>query len=268
MDGQVRSVFISDIHLGSKHARTDLLVEFLRWVIEVKPDRLYIVGDFIDGWKLKRNWSWSNECNLVVQKILKVARKGTEICYAAGNHDEFLREFLHPELNLGSIHIKDEFIHEDVQGRNLLVVHGDRFDATIRYAMKSARWLCYLGDLGYDFMISLNSVVNWGRRILGLPYWSLSKAVKHRFKQAVNYVGGFEQILADYAKERHCEGVVCGHIHTPNITQIHGIDYYNCGDWVETCSALVEYRDGRIELHFAHSPSTNHPGAEWEAMTT
>ena len=253
MEEQVRSVFISDTHLGHCYARTDLLLEFLHWILEVKPDRLYIVGDFIDGWKLKRSWSWDARCNLVIQKMLKLSRKGTEIFYVAGNHDEFLRDFLHPELSFGDIHIKDEFIHQGVNGDKYLVIHGDQFDTAIRYAMSSARWLCSLGDLGYNGMIRINGFINAVRKFFGMPYWSFSKAVKQKFKQAVNYVGGFENLIANYAKERNCQGVICGHIHHCNVGKINDVNYVNCGDWVESCTAIIEYRDGSIKVHNALS---------------
>lgn len=251
--GSVRSVFISDVHLGSQFANTKALIEFLTWLKEERPDRIYIVGDFIDGWKLKRNWLWTDDSNRIIRKLLGFVKRGTEVYYLAGNHDEFLRHFIEDfhELDFGGIHIREDFVHECVDGRRLLVVHGDSFDATIRYAMKYARWICYLGDVGYDLMIRVNSVVNWFRKHLGMSYWSLSKAIKHKVKQATSYIGGFETILADYAEEKKCEGVVCGHIHHPAIKKIQNIDYYNCGDWVETCSAIIEYRDGRIELYQA-----------------
>lgn len=247
---KLRSVFISDVHLGGRFANTGLLLEFLKDIREKKPENLYLVGDFIDGWKLKRNWYWDNNATLVIRKILSFVKHGTKVYYVAGNHDEFLRTFISDfHLDLGNIYIADEFIHIAPDGSKNLVIHGDRFDTAIRFMMKYAKWLCTLGDIGYGLLIRLNSAVNWCRRQFGFPYWSLSKAVKSSVKTAGNFVGGFETLLADYAKERECAGVICGHIHTPALKPLNGINYYNCGDWVESCSAILEYQDGKYELY-------------------
>jgi UDP-2,3-diacylglucosamine pyrophosphatase LpxH len=247
---KLRSVFISDVHLGGRFANTGLLLEFLKEIREKKPENLYLVGDFIDGWKLKRNWYWDNNATLVIRKILSFVKHGTKVYYVAGNHDEFLRTFISDfHLDLGNIYIADEFIHIAPDGSKNLVIHGDRFDTAIRFMMKYAKWLCTLGDIGYGLLIRLNSAVNWFRRQFGFPYWSLSKAVKSSVKTAGNFVGGFETLLADYAKERECAGVICGHIHTPALKSLNGINYYNCGDWVESCSAIMEYHDGKYELY-------------------
>lgn len=247
---KIRSVFISDAHLGSKFAQTDQLLQFMKWVDRNRPEKFYIVGDFIDGWKLRRNWYWTKDCNLIIRKVFSLLKHDTQVYYVAGNHDEFLRCFFE-ELtgtDFAGLKIADEFVHEQPDGRKLLVIHGDAFDTAIRYAMQYTRWLCWLGDRGYDWLIQLNSIVNWVRRKFGAKYWSLSKAVKHQFKNAVNYVGGFETILVDYAKERECDGVLCGHIHTAAIKPMKDIMYYNCGDWVESNSAIVEYEDGEMDL--------------------
>lgn len=247
---KLRSVFISDVHLGGRFAKTGLLLEFLKDIREKNPENLYLVGDFIDGWKLKRNWYWDNNCTLVIRKILSFVKHGTKVYYVAGNHDDFLRTFISDfHIDLGNIYIADEFIHIAPDGSKNLVIHGDRFDTAIRFLMKYAKWVCTLGDIGYGLLIRLNSIVNWFRSLCGFPYWSLSKAVKKSVKSAGNFVGGFETLLADYAKDRECNGVICGHIHTPALKPLNGVNYYNCGDWVESCSAILEYHDGNYELY-------------------
>ena len=250
MQRKIRSVFISDAHLGSKFAQTDFLLDFMKWVDKQRPQKFYIVGDFIDGWKLQRNWTWNKQCNLIIRKIFSMLKHDTEVYYVAGNHDEFLRSFFEEThgINFAGLQIADEFIHERPNGEKLLVIHGDKFDTAIRYAMKYTSFLCTLGDWSYDFLIEVNSFVNWVGKKLGLRYWSLSKAVKHQFKNAMQYIGGFEQILVDYARERDCLGVVCGHIHTAALKPMKDIMYYNCGDWVENHTAIIEYEDGEMVL--------------------
>jgi UDP-2,3-diacylglucosamine pyrophosphatase LpxH len=251
----VRSLFISDVHLGTRFAKTELLLEFLKKVKKHSPpDKLFIVGDFIDGWKLKRSWYWNDDCNMVLRKVLSMVKSGTEVYYVAGNHDAFLREFMHdfPALAFGSVHIGDEFIHETVDGRRLLVVHGDRFDLLAQYA----RWLCHLGDVGYELLLRLNSIVFLLRRLLRRDgYWSMSKAIKHNVKKACNYIGDFEHCLSTYAREKGCDGCVCGHIHTAAIkTSADGFLYANTGDWVESCTAIVEDQWGRLSLYYYGDP--------------
>lgn len=246
---KLKSVFISDTHLGGKFSKTKDLLRFLSEIKEQEPEKLYLVGDFIDGWKLKRNWTWDNDCNLIIRKILSLVKHGTTVYYVAGNHDEFIRVFIHDfsDIDFGNIHIGNEFIHETPSGKKLLVVHGDLFDLVI--TMKLGRVLAVVGDIGYNFLIRLNGVFNYFRKMLNLKYWSLSKAIKSKVKQATAYVGDFESILVNYAAEKDCAGVICGHIHTADIKQIDGIEYYNSGDWVESCTALLEYEDGDIELY-------------------
>lgn len=244
-----RSLFISDVHLGSRHARTTELLEFLSVIKEqASPERLYIVGDFIDGWKLKRNWYWNDDASLIIRKILSFLRRDTEILYVAGNHDEFMREFI-DDFHLsdfGSIHLGNEFVHETPSGKRLLVTHGDMFDLATKYA----RWLCWLGDVGYDFLLHANRFNNWVRRNVGCKPWSLSKAVKHNVKQAVNFISSFEQHLVHYAREKDCAGCVCGHIHTADLKVLpDGFVYANTGDWVESLTAIVEDHDGRFGLY-------------------
>jgi UDP-2,3-diacylglucosamine pyrophosphatase LpxH len=247
----IKTLFISDCHLGSRHASTGELLEFLTQVKAASiPEKIYIVGDFIDGWKLKRNWYWDNNCNLLIRKILSFSRDGTQVYWVSGNHDEFLRTFIQDFhlINFGNIHIGNEFVYETIREERLLVVHGDMFDMVSQYA----KWLCWLGDIGYEILIRASRWTNWVRRRLGLRHWSLSKAIKHNVKQAVNYVSNFEACLVAYAKERGCDGCVCGHIHTAAITQTDGFTYMNCGDWVESCTAIYETADGSFHLY-------NHP---------
>lgn len=244
---KIKTLFFSDAHLGSKFAKSDRLLEFLK-EIKNAPEKIYIIGDFIDGWKVKTNWCWNDNCNLVIRKLLSFLKKGSKIYYISGNHDEFLRAFLQgtdDSFQFGNIMIGDDFVHETADGKKLLIIHGDRFDVSIKYA----RWVCFLGDIGYDLLIRINGVVNWFRRLFGCKsYWSLSKAVKHRLKQAVNYISDFEKFLTKYCEEKGCTGVVCGHIHTAAIKEIDGYDYYNTGDWVESMTAIVEHNDGSMEL--------------------
>jgi UDP-2,3-diacylglucosamine pyrophosphatase LpxH len=238
-----RAIWISDIHLGTPGCQADKLLDFLR---HTDSQYLYLVGDIIDGWALRRRWYWQQTHNDVVQKILRKARKGTFVTYIAGNHDEAARHFL--GLAFGGIVIEDEVVHITEQGQRLLVLHGDRFDGVIQ----CARWLAYVGDRAYEFTLKLNQWFNWARRHLGLPYWSLSQYLKHKVKNAVSYIGAFETALAREARMRGMDGVVCGHIHQPEIREIDGIIYCNDGDWVESLSALVETMDGELRLiHWA-----------------
>ncbi|WP_448580286.1 UDP-2,3-diacylglucosamine diphosphatase [Thermaurantiacus sp.] len=234
-----RTIFISDIHLGTPGCNADLLLDFLQ---SVKCDTLYLVGDIIDGWRLKRGWYWPTRHNDVVRRIMKMAKKGTRVIYVPGNHDEVLRDFV--GLSFGDIAILPEAVHETADGRRLLVLHGDEFDGVVLYA----RWLAFLGDHAYALLLRLNILVNRARRWFGLPYWSLSAHLKHRVKRAVEFMSRFEEAVAHAAELRGADGVVCGHIHNAEIRQIGAITYYNDGDWVESCTALVEHANGRMEI--------------------
>lgn len=247
----IRTLFISDVHLGSKHSRTTELLDFLTQIKDTPPEKLYIIGDFIDGWKLKRNWHWNNESNLIVRRVLGLLRKGTEIYYIAGNHDDFLREFIEDFniLDFGSIHIGNEFVHETINGQKLLIVHGDIFDLCTKYA----KWIAVLGDVGYELLLKANGYVNWVRRVLRMRHWSMSKAIKASVKKAVNYISDFEKCIIAYGREKECSGCVCGHIHTPDLRDLEdGFLYCNTGDWVESCSVIVEHDDGKLELVHYH----------------
>jgi UDP-2,3-diacylglucosamine pyrophosphatase LpxH len=234
-----RTIWISDIHLGTSGCQAELLLEFLK---HTESKQLYLVGDIIDGWQLARRWYWHRLHNDVVQKILRKARKGTRVTYVAGNHDEFARHFL--GLAFGDIEIVDEAVHTTATGKRLLILHGDQFDAVVQ----CAKWLAHLGDMLYGISLELNRGLNRVRRALGLPYWSLSQYLKHRVKNAVSYINAFEEAVAREAKRRKLDGVVCGHIHRPEIRDIDGITYCNDGDWVESLSALVETTDGELRL--------------------
>jgi UDP-2,3-diacylglucosamine pyrophosphatase LpxH len=234
-----RTVWISDIHLGTAGCRADDLLDFLR---DVECETLFLVGDIVDGWQLQRSWLWPQAHNDVVQKLLRKARKGTRVIYIPGNHDEFARRYV--GHNFGGVDLVDEFIHVTADGRQLWVTHGDLFDGVIQ----CARWLAIVGDRAYEFTLKLNRWVNSARARLGLPYWSLSKYLKHKVKRAVSYVSDFEVAVAREARKRGVDGVVCGHIHHAEIRDIAGTLYCNDGDWVESLSALVEHADGRLEL--------------------
>ena len=234
-----RAIWISDIHLGTPACQVDRLLDFLK---HHDSEYLYLVGDVFDGWRLKRGWFWKQGYNDVIQKILRRARKGCRITYIPGNHDSFVREY--DGLQLGGITISNRTEHITVDGRRLLVLHGDEFDGVVT----TARWLAHLGSVMYDFTIWLNRGFNRIRRSLGLPYWSLSAWLKHQVKNAVMFIDRFEEVLAHEARTHGAEGVVCGHIHRAAIRDLGGVTYYNTGDWVESCTALVEHVDGCMEI--------------------
>ncbi len=234
-----RAIWISDIHLGTRGCKAEFLLDFLR---NTESETLYLVGDIVDGWRLKRSWFWPQLHNDVVQKLLRKARKGTRVVYIPGNHDELLRRFL--EINIGQIEVVSEAMHTTAAGKRLLVLHGDEFDTVVRYA----RWLAFLGDWAYNLALAANHWLNVLRRALGLNYWSLSAYLKHRVKNAVEYISRFEHAVAEAAAKRGADGVVCGHIHHAEIREIGGVTYCNDGDWVESCTALVEHADGSLEI--------------------
>ena len=234
-----RAIFISDLHLGTPGCQAPALLDFLR---THPSDTLYLVGDIVDGWQLRRKWYWPQSHNDVVQKLLRRARKGCRIVFIPGNHDKFARQFAGQQF--GGIEVALEAVHVTAQGQRLWVIHGDYFDAVVQ----CARWLAYLGDNLYEFTLKLNRHLNLLRGRLGLPYWSLSAYLKHKVKTALNYVTDFEEAVAREARARGHDGVVCGHIHRAEIRSIGGTLYCNDGDWVESRTALVEHMDGRLEL--------------------
>jgi UDP-2,3-diacylglucosamine pyrophosphatase LpxH len=234
-----RSIWISDIHLGTRGCKADLLLDFLR---HTECEYLYLVGDIVDCWRLRRSWYWTQSHNDVVQKLLRKARKGTRVYFVPGNHDEPFRDYV--DLQFGGITVLSEAVHEMADGKRFLILHGDTFDGIVRYA----KWLAFLGDRAYNAMITINHRYNQLRHLFGYDYWSLSAYLKHKVKNAVEYIGNFELAVAEEAKRRGVDGVICGHIHKAEIRRIDDILYCNDGDWVESCTALVEHRDGRLEI--------------------
>ena len=235
----MRTIWISDVHLGTAGCKAEHLLDFLKCH---ESDTLYLVGDIIDAWQLKKSWYWRQSHNDVVQKLLRKARKGTRVIYVPGNHDEPLRDYL--EVSFGGIEVVGEAVHVTADGRKLLVIHGDLFDGVIQHA----KWLAYLGDTLYTLILQLNHWYNHLRVRLGFPYWSLSQYLKHKVKNAVKFISKFEEALANEARRRRLDGVVCGHIHKAEIRDIGGILYCNDGDWVESLTALVETFEGELKI--------------------
>jgi len=237
---RVRAVFISDVHLGTRACQAERLTAFLR---AYPAEQLYLVGDIIDFWAMKREVRWTRAQNTVVQKILRRARNGERVTFVPGNHDEALRE--HVGITLGDIRVERECIHVTAEGKRYLVLHGDEFDQVTRHH----RWLAVLGDKGYDLLVRLNGILSWLRRRLGIAgYWSLAGYAKRRIKTAVTFITDFEKSVAHAVRERGLDGVICGHIHVAAMRDVDGIAYVNCGDWVDSCTAIVEHHDGRLEL--------------------
>jgi UDP-2,3-diacylglucosamine pyrophosphatase LpxH len=237
--GRYRAIWVSDIHLGTRGCKADFLLDFLR---NTDSEYLYLVGDIIDGWSLRRSWYWDQKQNDVIQKFLRKARKGTQVIYIPGNHDEFARGYL--GMMFGGITIASNAVHSMLDGRRLLITHGDEFDGVVR----CARWLAVLGDLAYKTVLSLNYWFNKVRRRMGYPYWSLSACLKHKVKNAVQFINDFEALVAREAAIHKVDGVVCGHIHKAELREIDGLLYCNDGDWVESCTALVETLEGELEI--------------------
>jgi UDP-2,3-diacylglucosamine pyrophosphatase LpxH len=233
-----RSIFISDCHLGSRDCKAQDLNNFLK---HHSCEMLYLVGDIIDGWKIQQNrMKWKQSHTNVIRSVLGHAKRGTRVIYIAGNHDEFLRPLMTYGVSFGSVEIHNQYEHQGLDGRRYLVVHGDLFDGITRLAP----WISFLGDHAYDFVLSVNTKFNWIRRRLGFGYWSLSKYLKHRVKKALDFMFRYEKNLADYCKKRGFDGVICGHVHNPEIKLINDIWYFNDGDFVESISALVETHEG------------------------
>ena len=241
-DRTYRSIFISDVHLGTKDCKAEALNNFLK---HNTCETLYLVGDIIDAWKIQQNrWRWKQSHTNVVRRVLGHAKRGTRVVYVAGNHDEFLRPLIPYGLGFGQVEIVNQAEHIGLDGRHYLVTHGDLFDGITRITP----WLSFRGDRLYDFVLNLNSRFNWLRHRLGFGYWSLSKFLKYRVKKAVDFVFQFEQNLATYCRKKGYDGVICGHIHHAEIRDIDGIRYMNDGDWVESLTALVEHHDGDWEI--------------------
>ena len=234
-----RSVFISDVHLGTRGCQAELLLDFLR---HTTFERLFLVGDIVDGWKMKSGWHWPQAHNDVVQKVLRAARKGAIVTYIPGNHDDRVRDFC--GVHFGGVTVSRDAIHQTADGRRMLVVHGDEFDAVVQHAA----WLGYAGDIAYRALLTMNTTLNRLRRRLGFGYWSLSAFLKSKVKNALQFIDNFEAALASEARRRGVDGVICGHVHKAEMRNIAGILYVNDGDWVESCTALVEHADGRLEI--------------------
>ena len=236
----VRSLFLSDIHLGTRACQADHLIEFLR---EHPSEQTYLIGDIIDFWAMHRGICWMPAHNTVVQKLLRRARHGERIVFIPGNHDEVLRDY--PGVSFGGIEVHPEAIHETADGRRLLLIHGDIFDQVTRHH----RWVAVLGDVAYNWLVRLNLWLSWARRKMGRSgYWLLAGYAKRKVKTALNFIFDFEDSAVRHARERGLDGIVCGHIHWAAIKEIDGLLYINCGDWVDSCTAIVEHFDGRLEL--------------------
>lgn len=234
-----RAIFISDVHLGSRGCKAHYLLDFLR---HTESELLFLVGDIVDGWRLKKSWYWPQAHNDVVQKLLRKARKGTRLYYVPGNHDEAFRDYC--GVHFGGVEVVQDFVYETPEGRRYLVIHGDAFDGIVKYH----RWLAHLGDRAYNLALTLNDWFNRLRRRLGFGYWSLSAFLKLKVKNAVQFIADYERAVAEEARRRGVDGVICGHIHHAEIREIGGLTYCNDGDWVESCTALVEHHDGRLEI--------------------
>lgn len=236
-----RSIFVSDIHLGTKDSKAEFLTDFLR---NNECEQLFLVGDIIDGWRIQqKKWFWKKSYTTLLRKVLKMSKEGVQVTYVTGNHDEFIRPFA-GTFTLGNIAFVNSYDYRALNGDKYLIVHGDLFDGITRIAP----WLSFLGDKAYDSLLWLNTKYNWWRHRLGFGYWSISKYIKYKVKKAIDFIFKFETNITTYARKRKFDGVICGHIHTPEIKTVSGTVYMNTGDWVESCSALVEHLDGRWEL--------------------
>ncbi len=248
---KVKSIFISDVHLGTRGCSADALCAFLK---TYTCDNLFLVGDIVDGWRLKQRWYWPQSHSNVVRRILTAAKRGTAVYYILGNHDEALRKFLPFELELGNIKLLDRYDYVGLDGNRYLVIHGDFFDSL----MIDYKWLMHVGDSLYNFSIWLNLQLNSLRKLLKLEYWSLSNYLKQSAKQALQYISSYEQHLAQYCKSEGYNGVICGHIHRAEIKRINDVSYMNDGDWVESRTALLEHLDGRWELVYYETDTDSH----------
>lgn len=237
---KVRSIFLSDIHLGTRACQAERLLEFLR---EYESEHLFLIGDIIDFWHMSRSIQWSAPQNTIIQKILRRARHGEKIIFIPGNHDEALRDY--NGSTFGDIQLLNEYVHTTADGKRLLLIHGDEFDQVTRHH----RWVAVLGDIGYDLLVRINVIMSWWRRFLRRPgYWSLAGYAKRKIKSALQFIFDFEGAVIHAARERGLDGVICGHIHWAAIREIDELLYVNCGDWVDSCTAIVEHLNGQLEL--------------------
>ena len=262
---QVRSIFISDVHLGTRGCQAQRLLDFLR---HYEAENLFLIGDIIDFWAMNRSIHWTPTQNTVVQKVLRAARKGTRVIFVPGNHDEALREYVGTAF--GDIELSYDHVHTTADGRRFLLIHGDEFDQVTRYH----RWVAVLGDIAYNALVRINTWLSFVRRHLGRPgYWSLAGYAKRKVKSAVSFIYDFEDSVIHAVRERGVDGVICGHIHAAAMKEVDGLTYINCGDWVDSCTGIVEYADGRLELvdwgfalkALAIAPPTSTPAAEQDA---
>jgi len=247
-----RTIFLSDIHLGTRGCQAQLVLDFLRYN---DADTIFLVGDIIDGWRLRSGWYWPQAHNDVIQKLLRKVRRGARMVFVPGNHDEFARQFI--GLTFGGIEIVRNTMHTTADGKRYLIMHGDEFDVVVRHS----KWLAFLGDWAYDTALFINTHYNAVRRLFGFGYWSFSAWAKLKVKNAVNFIGSFERELANEAKRRGADGVICGHIHHPVIRELDGVTYVNTGDFVESCSLVVEHDDGRLEVLYWSKPMAALAGA-------
>ena len=236
-----RAIFISDIHLGTRHCQAELFTEFMN---KHESDRIYLIGDIVDGWRLKKAWYWPRSHDEAVQMILKKAKTDTKVSYIPGNHDEFVRRYAGRRIE--GVEILDRAIHTTANGRRYLVTHGDQYDVVIQ----NAKWMAYLGDCFYEFALWTNTWLNRVRGHMGLKYWSLGAFAKRHVKSFVNIIGDFEAVVAEEVRDQELDGVICGHIHHAMSREMNGIHYVNTGDWVESCTAVVEHHDGTLEVLF------------------
>jgi len=237
-----KSIFISDIHLGSKGCKAELLCDFLKHNV---AENLYLVGDIIDGWRLKRKFYWLQSHTNVVRRILTASKRGTKVVYVIGNHDDVFRGLLPFDMWFGNIELVNQCRHEGIDGKTYMVIHGDIFDGVLRTKLQ---WLYHLGDFLYNILLDVNILVSKIRNWFGLPHWSLSAYLKHKTKEAVSYLANFEELITEYCAKQKADGVICGHIHHADIKTVNGVEYMNDGDWVESCTALVEHYDGKWEI--------------------
>ncbi|HTI87363.1 MAG TPA: UDP-2,3-diacylglucosamine diphosphatase [Alphaproteobacteria bacterium] len=248
-----RTIWISDVHLGTRGCQAQMLLDFLR---SHEPEYLYLIGDIVDGWRLKKGWYFPDTHTAIVQRIIQMAKNGTKVTYVPGNHDEMARDYC--GISIGGVQLTEEAIHETADGQRLLILHGDKFDGIVKYA----RWLAFLGDTAYTLALALNVWFNVARRRLGYPYWSLSSYLKRKVKNAVEYISNFETALADEARRRGVDGVVCGHIHQAEIRHFGDVLYCNSGDWVESCTAIVEHQSGQLKV-LRWADNANVPELAW-----
>jgi UDP-2,3-diacylglucosamine pyrophosphatase LpxH len=236
----VRAIFLSDIHLGTRACKAERLLDFLR---AHEAEHLFLIGDIVDFWSMNRSIHWSTAQNTVIQKILRRARHGEKVVFIPGNHDEALREY--HGTTFGDIVVVNEYVHETRDGRRFLLIHGDEFDQVTRYH----KWVAVLGDVAYNAMVRANGFLSWLRRRLGRPgYWSLAGYAKRKVKKALDFIFEFEESVIRNVRDRELDGVICGHIHYAAIKEVGGLTYVNCGDWVDSCTAIVEHHDGHLEL--------------------